>query len=101
MQKKKAQSEADDPNGKNKIKERVWAGSLHIELKMLSKMKKKKSDKEKLFGESMKTQLQSKSKKDIINEIFAEITTSKALSIEDANAKAQKAAAQGQGQGEN
>lgn len=59
--------------------------------------KKKKSDKEKLFGESMKTKLKSKSKNDIINEFFAEITTSKALSIEDSTAKGLKTAAHGQG----
>ena len=72
---------ADDPSGKQKTRDRVWAGSLHINPKELGKKKQKRSAQEDLFGESRKQMYKKKAKGDIIKEYFAEITTVKALSL--------------------
>ena len=66
------------------MNKRIWAGSLHINPKELGKKKKKRSSKEELFGESRANANKRKTKQDIINEYFSEISTGKALSIKKA-----------------
>ena len=74
---------ANDPFGKLKeFKGRVWAGSLHINPKNLGKIKQqKKGLNDDILGVNQKSKQKGKTKTDILNEYFAEITTSKALSI--------------------
>ena len=48
-----AAANANDPSSAStKIKERIWAGSLHIEMKDLGKKQKKKTEHEEIFSSS-------------------------------------------------
>ena len=78
----KAQQNNNDPSGKkSKTKDRVWAGSLHIDLNILGKKKQKVSDSQQLFGKSQKAQLKQKTQTDLIKDYFDEITAPKALTL--------------------
>lgn len=76
-----AAANANDPSASHKTtKERIWAGSLHIEMKDLGKKQKKKSENEEVFN-SNKANNSKKNRNDIITEYFNEITTKKALEL--------------------
>lgn len=65
MQIEKAQG--SEPKAKQKITQRVWAGSLHIDPKDLGKKKKKQSLNEAVFGESKKTKNKKRTQADILH----------------------------------